>query len=302
DTASWPRRRNPLPGAFVHHGLSPRRKQRDSFMSKSNDADFFSDADTLSAGSPSPFSCSPTLDDPEHSFRTLQTKQHTRTINDLMRQLESSEAEISRHMAQIDALKHQVDESRRQSSYDKQMYQKQEESLRWQEEQLRLKQEEIAKIQRMHKAALQASERRHSDAVDELASRLATAEECVRKMTSRTAELTRELERMRTELDESQRMCTVLNTQLHDVQQIAAQAGRLSTDLNERLNERVAYIAELEQRLVSFLHASPVQCQHLQQQHQRKQGRQQCQDTCTRSNESAYSSLYAEMAQATLIA
>ncbi|KAJ1721156.1 hypothetical protein LPJ53_004295 [Coemansia erecta] len=272
DTASWPRRRNPLPGAFLHHGLSPRRRQRDSFMAKSADSDIFSDADTLSAGSPSPFSGSPPQDeDPEDSFHALQTKQHRRTINDLLRQLEASEAEIARHIAQVDALKLQADDSRRQSSYDRQLYQKQEESLRWQEEQLRLKQEEIAKIQRLHKAALRASDRRHGDAVDELSSKLEAAEECVRQMTRRITEMSRELERTRAELDESQRMSAVLNAQLHDVQQIATRAGRLSTDLNDRLNERVAYISELEQRL----------------------------EISIRSSESAFSSLYAEMVQAT---
>ncbi|KAJ2785813.1 hypothetical protein GGI15_001792 [Coemansia interrupta] len=296
-TASWPRRRNPLPGAFVHHGLSPRRKQRDSFMSKSADSDFLSDADTLSAGSPSPFSCSPTLVDPEDSFHALQAKQHKRTVNDLLHQLESSEAEIARHISQIDALKLQADDLRRQSSYDRQLYEKQEECLRWQEEQLRGKQEEIATIQRMHKAALRASDKRHSDAVDELSVKLEAAEECVRQMTGRIAEMARELERTRAELDESQGMCAVLNAQLHDVQQIASRAGRLSTDLNDRLNERVAYISELEQRLLSCMHDSPLQCQQQQQQEQHQQ-----QQIFIRSSESAFSSLYAEMVQATQVA
>ncbi|KAJ1819576.1 hypothetical protein LPJ75_001163 [Coemansia sp. RSA 2598] len=277
DTASWPRRRNPLPPAFLHHGLSPRGKQRRppasaraagsggvtigaaGFDNNVSD-DSFWDSDTVSAYSNSAHCSSPCPEDPGDTLLAMQAKQYRRTIDDLTRRVESSESEIARHLVQIAMLEEQIEDARRQGASDKHECQQQKNVVRWQEEQLRLKHEEIAKLQKRHASALRMSENKHRYLIDELKAKLASANDEIRQLTRRIKDMARLLERSQLGEQESHRRCALLDAQLSDAQILAAEASRLSTDLTGQLSERATYIGDLEQKIASLMNcfcASP---------------------------------------------
>ncbi|KAJ2595295.1 hypothetical protein GGF39_003882, partial [Coemansia sp. RSA 1721] len=267
DTASWPRRRNPLPTSFLHHGLSPRRKQTSTFTSISKTTSSpintrpgtpngsFWDSDTASAYGG--FSCSPNSDDPGDTLLALQTKQYKRTINDLTRRVESSENEISRHLLQITMLEEQIEDARRQTISDKQDFQHHKSIVRWQEEQLRIKQEEIVRMQKRHGSALRVSENKHRTLIDELKAKLASADDEIRQLTRRIKDMAKLLERSQIEEQECHQRCEYLDTQLSDARVFAAEASRLSADLTGQLSERAAYIGDLEQKILSLMSCFP---------------------------------------------
>ncbi|KAJ1891075.1 hypothetical protein LPJ81_005811 [Coemansia sp. IMI 209127] len=262
--SSWPRRRNPLPANFLHTTPPPRRHRTNdsgTFDMKPNSlADAYSsdpwDGDTITLHSFGPLSrsSSSTGGADEPVFSSVHDKQLKRTISGLSRQLEGRDDDVAVLTCQIDQAKKQTEEARRQMQAERQECKKYELQIRWHEGQLRQQQAKMDSMSTQHRLALSLAQRKNDNLVERLAAKIVHAENDVKRLKQREAELSKELDDARKRDEKSSGINTDLLRQLSDARHAASQATDAAATLMERLDERASFIAGLEDHILRQPH------------------------------------------------
>ncbi|KAJ2726332.1 hypothetical protein GGI07_000644 [Coemansia sp. Benny D115] len=260
-TSNWPPRRNPLPSTFFEQHsstigpLARRRNGDNNRLSKLADApaDLSWDTDTISAHSQSPRSRASSYDSADESLPELYPREHRRAITTLGRRLKCREFDIERLQEQVEDLRVQADDSQRQSISERQATLKQSELVEWLEQQLSEKCDEISQLEATHKLALRSMESRHARAIERLMIRASDAEDEAMQLGLHVKNLTRDLERAQAAEEKCRIECRRLMACLQDARLAVAQAGGVSSELQERLQERAQYVGELEQQIRDLL-------------------------------------------------
>ncbi|KAJ1719613.1 hypothetical protein LPJ61_006277, partial [Coemansia biformis] len=203
------------------------------------------DAETVLSRTPSPDALAYSRDHP----LLLQLAQQRRTVDDLARQLELREGEISGHLRQIDELQAVVDSGNRCTQIEKQRLQRLEDLVGWYEEQLHLQREKAGRMEDAHQSALRRTEARGHQAARELWAQLATADDDSRRLAERAGALASELEAARGREEGACTASASMAAELSEARRTAARAMVAAAVLSERLGERCAYVVRLERRL-----------------------------------------------------
>ncbi|KAI7824992.1 hypothetical protein BX661DRAFT_185071 [Kickxella alabastrina] len=249
DTSGWLRRRNPLPASFSKPSTPPRRKHYDAYIrsldNNSTTADFSWDTDTISVRSQSPNS-SFSYDSHDDSLLAIQSKQkqHQRTINELNLKLEARDFEIARYIENIDQLEEQLKTARLRAAADNKRDEERDEYITWYEEQLYAKCTELEALENDHRLALQSSlqsaEVKHQRVVDGLMLRISEAEDRSRRLTVCSDDMYRELEQTKTDIKYQH------ERELQDARLALLREKRVSSDLQDKLNNYAVHIDELK--------------------------------------------------------
>ncbi|KAJ2389285.1 hypothetical protein GGI23_005870 [Coemansia sp. RSA 2559] len=262
--SSWPRRRNPLPASFLHTAPPPRRHRTNdsgTFDMKPNSlADAYSsdpwDGDTVTLRSFGQLSRSSSsaggADEP--GFSSVHSKQLKRTISGLSRQLEGRDNDVAELTCQIEQAKKQTDEARRQMQAERQESKKYELQIRWHEGQLRQQQAKMDSMTTQHRLALSLAQRKNDSLVERLAAKIVHAENEVKRLKQREAELSKELDDARKRDEKTNGINAGLLRQLSDARHAASQATDAAAALMERLDERTSFIAGLEEHILCQPH------------------------------------------------
>ncbi|KAJ2748668.1 hypothetical protein IWQ56_007401, partial [Coemansia nantahalensis] len=179
----------------------------------------------------------------------LQVAQQRRTVDDLMRQLELRESEISGYVRQIGELGEAVDGERRCVRDGRKQQAHLEELVLWYEEQLRLQQERADLAESARQSALRHAQEQSSGPASSRRTQTATAGDDSQRLLKRVDALAEELDAARAREEHACAANTSLAAELAEARRAAAQADETAVGLASVLQERHEYIDELEQQL-----------------------------------------------------